>query len=353
MILERLGPDVLIGGARFDFAGRQSYYLAAGLVIAGGLGPVTAIWSPLRRYKYTLLLAGIGLLLATFAFGTPIAGARIWINAGPILIQPSEPIKILLVLFLAAYLDDKRDLLTAGWQVGPLNLPPLPYVIPMGIMAGTSVLVLVVENDLGSALMLFAAFLTMLYVATGRRSLLLIGFAGFGGAAWLAYSLFDRIGIRVQNWLDPWRDPLDAGYQQIQSDYALGNSGVLGRGLGHGQPWRIPAVQTDYVYSAIGEELGFLGATAVLLLLALLVIRGVRIALRAENDYARLVAVGLAATLGVQTVIIVSGVVRMLPLTGITLPFVSYGGSSLLTNFLLLALLLNLSARPFAARDAP
>jgi cell division protein FtsW (lipid II flippase) len=236
-------------------------------------------------------------------------------------------------------------LIGSSWRVGFLRLPPIPYLAPMALMWAASLMVLVILNDLGSALLFFGIFLIMLYAASGRPIYVLSGFITFAIASWLAYVLFDRIGIRVQNWLDPWRDPLGSGYQQVQSDYALASGGLLGAGLGQGQPWRIPAVHTDYVFSAIGEELGLLGAVAVLALYLVLVMRGFAVALRSPDAFNRLFATGLAATIGLQALIIVGGVVRVIPLTGITLPFVSYGGSSLLTNCLIIGLLLRISGQ--------
>lgn len=304
----------------------------------------------LRRYKYTALLLSLGLMVATFLFGNEINGARLWISIGPVQAQPSEVAKLTLVVFLAAYLEDKRDLIDSTWRVGFFRLPPVPYLLPMALMWVASLMVLVVQNDLGSALLFFGIFVAMLYVASDRISYVVGGLLTFAAGAVIAYQLFDRIGIRVQNWLNPWQDPLDTGLQQIQSEYAIASGGVLGAGLGRGQPWYIPEVHTDFVFSAIAEELGLLGAMAVLALTFLLVMRGYMIGLLAGDGFAQLLAVGLATTLGVQTVIILGGVLRVIPLTGITLPFISYGGSSLLTNFVLIGLLLAISAAPRGAR---
>lgn len=346
IVLLRLQPDL----TRLDvrLAGldtRQAMYVTAGTILMVGIGRYFRYWHLLKRYRYTMLILCIALLLVTFVFGSPINGARLWISVGPIQIQPSEIIKIGLVLFLASYLDEHRGLIGSTWKVGPLRLPPIPYLLPMALMWGTSLIVLVVENDLGSALLLFSIFLVMVYVGTGRSYYVLIGLATFAGACLAALSLFDRIGIRVQNWLDPWRDPLDTGYQQIQSDFAISSGGVLGAGIHNGQPWRIPAVQTDFVFSAIAEEFGLLGTLALLALFGVLVARGFSIALTTTDPYLRLVAIGLSASLGVQTAVILGGVLRVIPLTGITLPFVSYGGSSMLTNFVIVGLLANISAQ--------
>jgi cell division protein FtsW (lipid II flippase) len=325
-------------------ATRHVIYLVAGfaILLVAALTP----WSLdlLQRYKYSALLASLALLLVTFVFGTSVGGARLWIALGPVQIQPSEIVKVTLVIFLAAYLAEKRDLIGSRWRVGFLRLPPVPHLAPMVVMWAASLMVLVVLNDLGTALLFFGIFLVMLYAASGRPVYVLTGLLTFAAACWLAYLMFDRIGVRVQNWLDPWRDPLTTGYQQVQSDYALATGGIFGTGLGQGQPWRIPAVHTDYVFSAIGEELGLLGTTAVLVLYVVLVMRGFAIALRSQHAFHRLLATGLAATIGLQALIIIGGVVRVIPLTGITLPFISYGGSSLLTNCLIVGLLLRISS---------
>ncbi len=344
LMIQRLHPDLTAIDP--DYAGlaqKQLIYLGAGLAVLWGTVVVFRRVDLLRRYKYTWLLLSLGLLAITFLFGTEINGAKLWLTIGPFQAQPSEIVKITLVIFLAGYLEDNRDVLAANWHFGPLHLPPLPYLLPMGLMWASSLMVLVILNDLGSALLFFGIFLAMLYVASGRALYVAIGLLSFAAASWGAFQAFGRIGLRVQNWLDPWQDPLDVGYQQVQSDYALASGQLLGSGLGMGRPWYIPEVQTDFIFSAIGEELGLLGAVAVLALYFLLVMRGFTIALRTGDRFARLTAVGLATILGIQTVIITGGVIRLIPLTGITLPFVSYGGSSLLTNFLIIGLLLNIS----------
>lgn len=341
----RLSPDLAaIGRGAPDSDVRQMLYIAAGLVIAFTVGRFFRAWHLLRRYKYTVLVLCIALLLVTFVFGTPINGARLWISVGPIQIQPSEIIKIGLVLFLSAYLEEHRQLVGSNWRVGPLDLPPIPYLLPMMIMWGTSLVVLVVENDLGSALLLFSIFLVMVYVATGRSIYVLVGSVTFACACWAALAMFDRVAIRVQNWLDPWQDPRFSGYQQIQSDFAIASGGVFGTGLGRGEPWLIPAVETDFVFSAIAEETGLLGTLAVLAVYGVIVVRGFSIGMRQRDGYLRLVAIGLSASLAIQTIVILGGVLRLIPLTGITLPFVSYGGSSMLTNFAMIGLLANVSA---------
>ncbi|MDQ3541162.1 MAG: FtsW/RodA/SpoVE family cell cycle protein [Chloroflexota bacterium] len=348
LMIQRLHPDLAAINPGYDsLALKQLVFLGIGLSVLWVSVVVVSPVGLLRRYKYTWLGLSYGLLVVTFLFGTEINGARLWLDVGPFQIQPSEIVKVTLVAFLAAYLDEKRDLLGPGaaWVVGPFRLPPIPYLLPMGLMWASSLAVLGVQNDLGSALLLFGIFLGMLYLATGRALYVVVGLGSFALACWAAYAAFARIGIRVQNWLDPWQDPLDSGYQQVQSDYALASGGLFGSGLGLGQPWYIPEVQTDFVFSAIGEELGLLGTLGILALYFLLTMRGYAIALAAPDGYQRLLAGGLTTAVGLQTLIIVGGVIRLIPLTGITLPFISYGGSSLLTNFLIVGLLLSISSR--------
>ncbi len=275
-----------------------------------------------------------------------MGGARLWISIGPIQIQPSEISKVTLVIFLAAYLDEKRDLIGSSWQVGRLQLPPIPYLVPMGIMWAASLLTLVALNDLGPALLFFGVFLAMLYIASGRLLYVGVGLITFAAASWIAWTSFDRIAVRVNNWLDPFWDPYGFGYQPVQSDYSLAAGGLFGTGFGLGHPTYISQVQTDYIFSAIGEELGLLGTLAVIALYFLLVMRCYIVAMRAEDGFIQLCVAGLATSIGIQTIIIIGGVLRIIPLTGITLPFISYGGSSLITNFGVIALILYFSSLP-------
>lgn len=350
LMIQRLHPDLAaISDAYSALAQRHLMYLAAGLVIMWLivmlLGPIGLIrW--LQRYRYLIILSAIALQISTFFIGTEVYGAKLWIEIGPVQIQPSEIVKLALVAFLASYLDENRDLLASGWKVGPITLPPIPYLVPMGAMWAACLLTLIILNDLGSALLFFGIFLTMLYIATGGLIYVAVGLGSFVAAAYGAWLTLDRIGIRVQNWLNPWKDPLDAGFQPVHSDYALASGGVFGVGLGYGSPTYIPEVQTDYIFSAIGEELGLLGTLAVICLYLFFVVRGFTIALRARDGYVQLFAAGLSSIIAVQTIIIVGGVTRIIPLTGITLPLISYGGSALLTNFALSGMLLYVSGLP-------
>ena len=350
LMIQRLHPALVAIDPDYSFlAQRHLLYLAIGLAAMWLLvmvsGPLK-VNSWLRKYKYTWLLATLALQAATYFIGTEVGGARLWINIGPIQIQPSEISKITLVIFLASYLDEKRDLIGSSWQVGRLRLPPIPYLIPMGIMWAASLVLLVILNDLGPALLFFGIFLSMLYMATGRLIYVGVGLATFAGAAWFAWTYFSRIEVRVNNWLDPFWDPYGFGYQPIQSDYALSAGGLFGTGFGQGSPTFISQVQTDYIFSAIGEELGLLGTLAIIALYFLWVIRSFIIAMRADDGFVQLAVAGLATSLAIQTIINIGGVTRLIPLTGITLPFISYGGSSLVTNFGVLALILYFSSLP-------
>lgn len=350
VFIQRLHPDLAaIDDTYSTLAQRHLMYLAAGLtimwLIVMLLGPIGMIrW--LQRYRYLLIVGAITLQLSTFFIGTEVYGAKLWIEIGPVQIQPSELVKLALVAFLASYLDENRDLLASTWKLGPLSLPPLPYLIPMAAMWAGCLLTLIVLNDLGSALLFFGIFLAMLYIATGGFFYVAAGLGSFAAACYVAWMALDRIGIRVQNWLNPWKDPLDVGFQPVHSDYALASGGVFGVGLGYGSPYYIPEVQTDYIFSAIGEELGLLGALAVIALYMFFVLRGFTIALRARDGYIQLIAAGLNSIIAVQTIIIIGGVTRVIPLTGITLPLISYGGSALLTNFALAGMLLYVSGLP-------
>jgi cell division protein FtsW (lipid II flippase) len=266
-------------------------------------------------------------------------------------IQPGEFIKIVLVVFIAAYLAETRSLLAgASIRVGPISLPPLPYLLPMLALFVAVMLVVVISRDLGTALLFFGIFLTMLFVATGRRIYVVFGMLLFVAGSWVAYELFGHVQRRVNAWIDPFADPSDTGYQTVQALYGLARGGLFGEGLGqgllttNGQP-TIFAIETDFIFTAVAEELGVLGAMALLAMALLLIFRGLRIAIGARDEFSALLAVGLTTSLGLQTLIIVGGNAKLIPLTGVTFPFVSYGGSSLLASFMVIGLLLSVSDR--------
>jgi cell division protein FtsW len=325
--------------------------LVAMLVVAVGLRDDGF----LRHYKYTWALGGAALLVITFLVGVEENGARLWIALGPVRFQPGEAIKIVLVVFIAGYLAEKRALLTgASLRIGFLKIPPVPYLLPMIAIFVMVMLIVVIMRDLGTALLFLGIFLTMLFVATGRRSYVLLGILLFIGGSYVAYNLFGHVRTRVDNWIDPFADPTDAGYQTVQALHAFGRGGLFGEGLGQGLPvidgrLPIPALETDFIFAAVGEELGLLGAFALLALAMALVFRGLRVAMLARDDFSAMLAVGLTTSLGLQTLIIVAGNVKLIPLTGITFPFVSYGGSSLLASFVVVGLLLSVSHRSSVA----
>jgi len=295
----------------------------------------------LARYKYTIMLAGIALLVMPALIGREINGAKLWIKFGGFTFQPGELAKIAIILFLAAYLAENREMLSVSTRrILGMRLPEPRTLGPLLLMWVVSLFVLVFERDLGSSLLLFGIFLVMIYVATGRAAYVAVGLVLFGAGAFAAWRIFDHVQSRVAIWLDPFADATGRGYQLVQSLFALAAGGTIGTGVGQGLPTRIPFVETDFIFSAIGEELGLLGAAAVVLCFLVLCIRGLATAARAKSDMAAFTAVGLVASIGLQAFVIVGGVTRLIPLTGVTLPFVSYGGSSLLSTFIALGLLL-------------
>ena len=300
----------------------------------------------LARYKWTFLFVGAGSLLLPLVpgIGRNVGGARIWVSLGPVSIQPGEFAKIALALFFAGYLAENRELIAAGTaRLGPLRIPEMKYFLPITAAWAFAVAVMVAEKDLGSALLFFTLFTVMMWVATERVVFLLIGVVLFSAAAVIAWKLFAVVQTRIDTWIDPWSLYEGKGYQSAQAMFAFANGGLGGTGLGLGSPNKIPAASTDYVFAAIGEELGMVGATAIIIAFLLLLGAGLRIAMAADRTFEKLLATGLTTIIAMQTFIIVGGVLRLVPLTGITLPFVSYGGSSLLANYILLALLLRIS----------
>jgi len=300
----------------------------------------------LAHQTWTFFAIGAGLLLLPLVpgIGRSFGGARIWVSIGPINFQPGEFAKICLALFFAGYLAERRELIAANtWKVGPFRLPEPRHLLPIALAWAFSVVVMVGLKDLGASLLFFALFVVMLWVATERTSFLVIGTVLFAGAAYVAWRTFGNVQTRVAIWLDPWPQYEGRGYQIVQAMFALSNGGVDGTGLGLGSPNKIPEVKNDFIFAAIGEELGLVGATAVLIAFMLIIGAGLRIATRAERPFEKILATGLTTIIGLQAFIIIGGVIRVVPLTGITLPFVSYGGSSLLANYILLALLMRIS----------
>jgi peptidoglycan glycosyltransferase len=310
----------------------------------------------LARFKYILGFAGVALLLLPLApgIGATINGARLWVSLGPLSFQPGELAKVCLVIFFAAYLAERKELLAiASRRLLGMHFPDLKHFGPLLVMWGLSLAVMFFEKDLGSSLLFFSIFLVMLYVATARIVYVAIGLVMFGAGAYIGYQIFTHVQQRVQIWLDVFnpRYIADEGYQLAQSLFAMATGGLFGTGLGQGRPDLIPAAHTDFIFAVIGEELGMMGTAGILLCFMLLVARGLRIAMQSRGDFGQLLAVGLITIFGVQTIIILAGVTRLMPLTGITLPFMSYGGSSLISNFILIALLIRISHQTAAAPD--
>jgi len=300
----------------------------------------------LEQFRYILLFVGLGLLVMPMVpgIGQTINGSRIWVRIGPVNFQPGEFAKVALAIFFASYLVDKRELFRHGtWRLGPVRLPEPKHAAPVLLAWGTSLLVMISQKDLGTSLLFFMLFLLMIWIATERLAYLLTGLLLFMGGAYAAWTQFGHVQTRVDAWLNPWDDPLGGGYQVVEAQFGLASGGITGTGPGRGYPQRVPAAETDFIFSTIGEELGLLGATAVLMAFVLIIGSGLRAALGAARPFSKLLATGLTGLLGVQAFIIIAGVTRVLPLTGVTLPFVSYGGSSLLANYVILALIVRIS----------
>ncbi|AGL02236.1 FtsW/RodA/SpoVE family cell cycle protein [Desulfoscipio gibsoniae] len=321
---------------------RQLSWVVIGLVTLFLTTTFLRRYRDLADYKYLVALAGILALLLPIFFGIELGGAKSWLDLGLFHFQPSEFVKLLLVFFLGSYLMESRMLLQAGEQ----RVYFLPGVQQWGPLLGmwlTALMVLVFQKDLGTALIYFGTFLAMVYMATARWLYILLGTLMFLAGAVAAYMVVSHVHTRVAIWLNPWSTAQSSGYQIIQSLYAINDGGIWGAGLGAGFPGFIPAVHTDFIFAAICEETGLLGGIGVMILFMLLVYRGFKIALVARDEYAGLMAAGFTAILGLQVFIIIAGVTKLLPMTGITLPFISYGGSSMVANFILAGMLLNIS----------
>jgi cell division protein FtsW (lipid II flippase) len=347
-----------------DDGRRQALWVVIGVcVFAATLILLRHDYRVLESYRYLFGIAAVVLLFlpALPLIGERVNGVRLWVHVGPLQFQPGELAKIFLIVFLAGYLREKREVLAQG---------RLKDLGPLLAIWGAAMLVIVQTADLGSALLNFGIFLALIYVATGRALFVAVGIALFVGGATLLYQALDRVQERVTIWLHPWTDErvpcalngqLEfrqdcASYQLVKSLYSIANGGYGGTGLGEGTftspegAELIPHLRTDFIYSAIAQEIGLVGAAALLLLYMLFVVRGMRVALRADDGFSKLLAAGLTFGFALQTFIIVGGVLRIVPLTGITLPFVSYGGSSIVANFLLLAGLLLVSNRANAPK---
>ncbi len=334
-LVDRLSPEL---------AQRQQAWLVVSLLLAIGLGPAFSAYRRFAAFKYLWVIASLVLFALLLFFGEEVNGARLWIKLGPIEYEPIELIKLFIVLFLAAYLAETADVIG---NARPWSLRAnVKYLGPLFIGWGVSIAILVVQRDLGMATLLLATFATILYVATRRADIVLFGALLFVVGAFWAVHHYPYVQARIAVWRNPFSDPFGSGYQSSQAYYSLAAGGLFGSGYRLGHPGMIPDVATDYVYAAFAEEFGVIGALIVLVIFLNLVRRIFAAGLQQPDLYTKLLATGLAATLGFQVVIIVSGVIGLLPLTGITLPFISYGGSSLVANFLLVALVWAMSSRP-------
>ena len=330
----RLAPDLAI---------RQVGWLILGIIFMIAVIVFMKNMDKTANYKYTLMVIGLILLLSPLlpGIGNEIYGSRIWLSIGGFSFQPGEIAKIFIVLFLAGYLAQNREMLSVfTHKVGPFKFPDLSTLLPLLIMWLLSMAIVVFEKDLGSALIVYFVFLTMLYVASGKKFYLVVGLLTIAIGAVILFFFFSHVQVRVDTWLNPFADPTNTGYQLVQSIFSMADGGLFGVGIGSGLADNIPIVESDFIFAAIAEETGLLGAAGLLLLYLCFAIRGLVTAARAKSDVSSFIAVGLTATIVLQAFIIVGGVTRLIPLTGLTLPFVSQGGSSLLASFIAVGFLL-------------
>jgi len=332
-----------------EFAVEQAVWLVVGLAAFVVTLVVIRDIRQLDAYTYTIGLAGLILLLLPIVpgIGQEVNGARLWINLGFLSFQPAEIGRVLIVIFLASYLAQRRELLAAG--VGRLGLPRPKDLGPLVLAWGASLAVLFLERDMGASLLLFGVFVVMVWVGTGRWAYLLLGLVLFAIGAYIGYLAFSHVQVRVDAWLHAMDPKLvaDEGYQLAQGWFAFASGGMVGTGLGLGSPTLIPYVGSDFILAAFGEELGMLGVAAVLLLYLVIVGRGLRIAVERHDNFEKLLAVGLTTLIGLQVFVIAGGVLRLIPLTGVPLPLMSYGGTSRVATAVVLALLVRTSAGPW------
>lgn len=343
--------------ARLDthLAGLQALWTAIGVAAYVVTLVLVRRAADLDRYRYLFALVGMALLVLPLApvVGRTINGARLWVRVGPLSFQPVELAKIALAVFFCSYLVEKAEVLAVGTQRwGPFMAPQLRHFGPLLAAWGVSMLIMIGERDVGFSLLFLTAFVALLWIATGRAIYLGFGTALFAAGAVVASKLFGHVHERIQIWVNPWPYASTKGYQIVQALFALAAGGIGGTGLALGSPQRIPVVASDFIFAAIGEELGLLGTAAVITAFVLLVGTGMRIALAAVRRFDKLLAAGLTAIVGLQAFFIMAGVTRLLPLTGVTLPFVSYGGSSLVANYIIVAVLARISDDTRAVESA-
>ncbi len=323
---------------------RQFAWIVVGLAVFTLLVTLFRNYRSLANYKYLLGLAGLVLLFSTIRLGAGFLQPNLWLNIGPFSFQPSEIAKILIVIFFAAYLSEKREVLSVFTRkVGRFSVPDVKHLGPLILFWVISLGLLVIQKDIGASLLFFGLFLVMLYVATGRGLYVGIGSLLFLTGATIIAKVFSYVGTRISIWINPWPYASGKGFQIVQSLFALGGGGIWGTGLGRGYPNLIPIVTTDFIFSAFGEEMGLVGMFAIIAIYMVFVGRGLTIAVKTSDEFGKLLATGLTAVFAIQTIVIIGGVTKLLPLTGITLPFLSYGGSSILANFILAGLLVIIS----------
>ena len=338
---------ILIDRLAANFLGRQVIWLilATAVFLAVSIIPKNLRW--LRRYRYTWLILGLLLLSATLIFGVNPSGygAALWLPIpffGHVYFQPSELLKLLLIVFLASYFEEREGLLRVSTHNGLHG--SLPYLAPLLLMWGFCIILLVWQRDLGAATIFFVVFLTLLYLATSERRYVFLGIGLMGIAAVFAYFAFqDLVALRIDAWWNPWPDANDRAFQIVQSLYALAAGHVFGQGVGQGSPYYIPVVHSDFVFAAVAEEWGLIGGMGIIISFLLLTYRGLKLAILAQRPFYQYLAAGITILFTAQTLLIMGGVTKLLPLTGVTLPFVSYGGSSLLISGVMLGLLMFVS----------
>ena len=337
---------VLIDRLAANFLARQVIWLVLGTAVLLAITTLPHNLRLLRRYRYTWLSGGLLLLAAPLIFGVNPSGygAALWLPVpfiGQVYFQPSELLKLLLIIFLASYFDEREAMLAASKQNGWAGI--LSYLAPLLLMWGFCIVLLVWQRDLGAATLFFIVFLALLYMATGDIRFVLAGSGLMLLAGIFAYFAFDLVALRVNAWWNPWPDAADRAFQIVQSLYALAAGGILGQGVGQGFPIYIPVVHSDFIFAAIAEEWGLVGSLSTVLIFVLLAYRGLRLALMARRPFQRYLAAGITILISAQALLIMSGVTKLLPLTGVTLPLISYGGSSMLINSAMIGLLLYMS----------
>lgn len=343
--------DTEAGRADFPlFAGqgiRQYFYVLGALVLFGLVIALLKDHRVLSRYAYTLGLAGLVLVTLPAILPASISevnGSKLWIRMGFLSVQPSEFAKLLLLCFFAYYLVRKREVLSLeGRRVFGMVFPRGRDLVPVLAVWGAAILILVFERDLGTSLMFFGLFVSMLYIATQRTSWIVIGLTLFSGAAVLAHTLFSNLQLRVMIWSDPWPYADAESFQLVQGLLGMGTGGLFGSGPGQGQPEKVPYASSDFIIAGFGEEIGLVGLTAMLLVYLIIIARGIKVGLTVRDAFGKLLAAGAAFTMGLQVFVIVGGVTKLIPLTGLTTPFLSYGGSSLVANWIVIALLIRIS----------